>query len=365
MANTVIFDYLKGDSYARSIYEHILNQEKFLKALNDVVRATSRENNARDKKVLKLRSLLNDTSKSFPSPLTSSSTVDLVNFGTQLPLIIDPSVRSIGINVEKTTMFSSNLMPCKFVFRTLESAASPASSLANPQGGSEQASLSSSSNKVQSEYSTIYKIGDDLRQDQLVLQMIALMDKLLKQENLDLKLTPYKVIATGIKEGFLQFVDAVPLTQILNDSKNGKSIQGYLRTHNPSETDKYGVRSEVMDNYVRSCGKMNSTFSTFQPFLDKPKLFKFSQAGYMIITYILGVGDRHNDNILMTKCGKILHIDFGYILGREPKPFQPTIKWTKDMADGMGGRYAPDGTENKEMKDFKTYCGHAFLHLRR
>jgi hypothetical protein len=29
----------------------------------------------------------------------------------------------------------------------------------------------------QSEYSTIYKIGDDLRQDQLVLQMIALMDK--------------------------------------------------------------------------------------------------------------------------------------------------------------------------------------------
>lgn len=33
--------------------------------------------------------------------------------------------------------------------------------------------------------------------------MIALMDKLLKQENLDLKLTPYKVIATGTKEGIL------------------------------------------------------------------------------------------------------------------------------------------------------------------
>ena len=49
----------------------------------------------------------------------------------------------------------------------------------------------------------------------------------------------------------------------------------------------------------------------------------------MVITYILGVGDRHYDNILITKNGKILHIDFGYILGRDPKPFQPIIKWTK------------------------------------
>ncbi len=73
----------------------------------------------------------------------------------------------------------------------------------------------------------------------------------------------------------------------------------------------------------------------------------------------MGIGDRHFDNILMTKCGKILHIDFGYILGREPKLFQPTIKWTKDMADGMGG------IESKEIKDFKIYCSYAFLHLRR
>jgi phosphatidylinositol 3-kinase len=81
----------------------------------------------------------------------------------------------------------------------------------------------------------------------------------LKQENLDLKLSPYKVIATGIKEGFLQFVDAVPLSQILTDSKNGRSIQGYLRIHSPSETDKYGIQSDVMDNYVRSCGKLKQT----------------------------------------------------------------------------------------------------------
>lgn len=42
------------------------------------------------------------------------------------------------------------------------------------------------------EYIAIFKHGDDLRQDQLILQTIALMDKLLRRENLDLKLTPYR-----------------------------------------------------------------------------------------------------------------------------------------------------------------------------
>lgn len=85
----------------------------------------------------------------------------------------------------------------------------------------------------------------------------------------------------------------------------------------------------------------------------------------MVITYILGVGDRHYDNIIITKDGCLLHVDFGYILGRDPKPFQPIIKWTKDMADGMGGKYTPDGKETKEYEDFKKYCCNAFLHLRR
>lgn len=45
---------------------------------------------------------------------------------------------------------------------------------------------------VEARRAVIYKKGDDLRQDQLVVQMFSLMDRLLKREALDLRLTPYK-----------------------------------------------------------------------------------------------------------------------------------------------------------------------------
>ena len=77
--------------------------------------------------------------------------------------------------------------------------------------------------------------------------------KLLKQENLDLKLTPFIVVATGIKEGFVQFIDALPMSNILNGEY--RTIKEYLKKNNPSDNDKYGISAEAMDSYVRSCGK--------------------------------------------------------------------------------------------------------------
>ena len=62
----------------------------------------------------------------------------------------------------------------------------------------------------------MFKIGDDLRQDQLVIQIIDLMDQLLKNENLDLKLTPYKILATSPIAGLIQFVPNETLDSILS-----------------------------------------------------------------------------------------------------------------------------------------------------
>lgn len=90
-----------------------------------------------------------------------------------------------------------------------------------------------------------------------------------------------------------------------------------------------------MDTYVKSC------------------------AGYCVITYLLGVGDRHLDNLMLTTNGKLFHIDFGYILGRDPKPLPPPMKLSKEMVEAMGG------INSEHFHEFKKQCYTAFLHLRR
>jgi hypothetical protein len=52
----------------------------------------------------------------------------------------------------------------------------------------------------------MYKNGDDLRQDQLVIQVLTIMDKLWKESGLDLRIIPYGCIATGNNLGLLQIV---------------------------------------------------------------------------------------------------------------------------------------------------------------
>lgn len=113
------------------------------------------------------------------------------------------------------------------------------------------------------------------------------------------------------------------------------SIHNFFRKHHPQENGPYGIAPEIMDTYVRSC------------------------AGYCVITYLLGVGDRHLDNLLLTTSGKLFHIDFGYILGRDPKPLPPPMKLSKEMVEGMGG------VNSEHYQEFRKQCYTAFLHLRR
>eukprot|EP00656_Telonema_subtile_P022829 TRINITY_DN2406_c0_g1_i8.p1 TRINITY_DN2406_c0_g1~~TRINITY_DN2406_c0_g1_i8.p1 ORF type:complete len:617 (-),score=173.83 TRINITY_DN2406_c0_g1_i8:23-1873(-) len=56
------------------------------------------------------------------------------------------------------------------------------------------------------DHAIMYKAGDDLRQDQLVLQVIRLCDHLLKREGTDLELITYCTLATDSAEGLVELV---------------------------------------------------------------------------------------------------------------------------------------------------------------
>ena len=59
-----------------------------------------------------------------------------------------------------------------------------------------------------------------------------------------------------------------------------------------------------------------------------------SLAGYCVITYFLGIGDRHLENLMLDNTGKIFHIDFGWSMGEDPKMKNPPpFKLTKDMLE--------------------------------
>ena len=81
------------------------------------------------------------------------------------------------------------------------------------------------------------------------------MDRLLRKENLDLKLMPYRVLATGAIDGMVQFVEAKTLADISGEF--GGSLLNYLRAGFPDKKSigTYGVDAGVLDTYIRSCGE--------------------------------------------------------------------------------------------------------------
>lgn len=86
--------------------------------------------------------------------------------------------------------------------------------------------------------------------------------------------------------------------------------------------------------------------------------FVKSVAAACVLSYVLGVGDRHLENMLVTDTGELIHVDFYYLLGDDPKHVSTEMRITPDILEALGGIGSATFTEFQEL------CSDVYQQLR-
>jgi hypothetical protein len=179
-----------------------------------------------------------------------------------------------------------------------------------------------SSEKHNEVVNVMAKSNDDLRQEVFIMQMIHYYKSVFAQANLPLWLKTYRILSTSSSTGLIEvLVDAT-------------SLDGLKKSENyPKEG---GLRRYFEETYG---GPDSDSFKEAQ------RNFMQSLAGYSLISYLLGLGDRHNGNIMIDTQGRLMHIDFGFVMGMAPghefSMERAPFKFTKEYVEVMGGTKDP------------------------
>ncbi|ELU18517.1 hypothetical protein CAPTEDRAFT_18019 [Capitella teleta] len=297
------------EAYCRGSQNHLRSLSRQVEALSRMASINQNIKNykgARDKGRDRLQSVISQDSnmKAF----------------SDIQSALNPSFKMKKPVVEQCTYMDSKMRPLKLVFENVDA------------GGQDIVIM--------------YKQGDDLRKDMLTLQILRIMDNIWQEDGLDLRINPYQCLSTGQDEGLIDIVTlSTTLANIqkqhglkLKSAFNKQCIYDWLRKYNPTD--------EKMEAAIEE--------------------FTLSCAGYCVATYVLGVADRHSDNIMVRQNGQLFHIDFGHILGhfkfkfgikRERVPFVLTNDFVYVVQRGAENK-------NEEFKKFRDLCLQAFMALR-
>ncbi|GAV47163.1 hypothetical protein ZYGR_0E01790 [Zygosaccharomyces rouxii] len=194
--------------------------------------------------------------------------------------------------------------------------------------------------------------NDDLRQDAIMEQVFGQVNKILQKDKqmrkLDLNISTYEVIPLGPNAGIIEYVaHSVSLNQILvvlhrNDPVSFDQARKKMKAvQNRSKDERirtYNKLTEVIKPQLRNF--FFDYFSEPQEWLDVKKTYTKGIAASSIVGHILGLGDRHLNNILLDySTGKPIHIDLGVAFDQGrllPIPELVPFRLTRDVVDGFG-----------------------------
>jgi len=167
----------------------------------------------------------------------------------------------------------------------------------------------------------LLKYGDDMRQDAAVMHIFQMMNYMWSNENLanfrgsQVEALTYQVLPIDEKTGIIECVQDVKTLQFISDYK--EDFEG---------------NDEILN---RLCA---------------------TAAGSYIASYVLGVQDRHWDNVLIKSDGTTFHIDFGFCLGSKPGFDAKKLAITKDLYSMIG---------EDRWEEFVELCVSCFRTIRR
>ncbi|KAL0422731.1 UNVERIFIED_CONTAM: Phosphatidylinositol 4-kinase alpha 1 [Sesamum latifolium] len=137
----------------------------------------------------------------------------------------------------------------------------------------------------------IFKVGDDCRQDVLALQVISLLKDIFEAVGLNLYLFPYGVLPTGPERGIIEVVPNSRSRSQMGETTDGGLYEIFQQDFGPVGSPSFEAAREN---------------------------FLISSAGYAVASLLLQPKDRHNGNLLFDNVGRLVHIDFGFILETSP-----------------------------------------------
>jgi len=159
------------------------------------------------------------------------------------------------------------------------------------------------------------------------------MERLWLEGGMTPRMIPYACSSAGDQLGFIEWVTESTTTAWVQTTYGGK----------------YGaLKKENMRKHIAFHNKSTG-------FEDATNDFMQSCASYCVATYVLGIGDRHSDNIMVKENGMLFHIDFGHFLGNLKskmgvKRERDNFVFTPDFCYVLGGAYVNNfGTVRRRL----------------